>query len=253
VEIVPIVEPAPPENKSAPARIADIAEPAVQQKPKDPKFLGMYDSAVPQEMVGASNQKGSGGEPEPKPKVKPRVNISTPKKVAQRPKREGPKDTSKDRLFAFNKEIFDSKEKQFEPQQDSDQALKKTGSPLDDFYPDFRRGAHTYLNVMRYPGVEYFVRMKHAFKITFNPEPSLSEFFTRNTVTRGQIEVVLGVCVNRSGELAELFVFRASGIPQYDQEALRTVRASAPFSSPPEKFLADDGVLRMSWTLTVYL
>jgi TonB family protein len=67
------------------------------------------------------------------------------------------------------------------------------------------------------------------------------------------VDVVLGVSVDRAGALAETFVFKSSGIPTYDEEALRTVRASAPFSSPPEKFLENDGVLRMSWTFTVYL
>jgi len=72
-------------------------------------------------------------------------------------------------------------------------------------------------------------------------------------VTRGSVDVVLGVSVNKGGELAELFVFRSSGIPAYDEEALRTVRASSPFASPPDKFLAKDGLLRMSWTFSVYL
>jgi TonB family protein len=61
------------------------------------------------------------------------------------------------------------------------------------------------------------------------------------------------VSVDGKGELAELFILRSSGLPAYDDEALRTVRSSAPFSSPPEKFLKDNGVLRMSWTFVIYI
>ncbi|MFH1829955.1 MAG: energy transducer TonB [Pseudomonadota bacterium] len=101
--------------------------------------------------------------------------------------------------------------------------------------------------------MEYFVRLKRAFKIAFNPIPALRNHFSYNRVTRGSVDVVLGVSVNRLGDLSELFVFRSSGIDEYDREALRTVRSSAPFSTPPEKFIDDDGLLRMSWTFTVYL
>lgn len=208
-------------------RIADIAEPKIQQKPKSAKFLGIYDSAVSEEVVGIGERQGK---------------TNPPKPVRQRWI-----ESSKDKLFAFNKDIFDDRPS---PPKDADE---HTSGGLDDFYPDFRRGVHTYLNVLRHPGVEYFVRLKHAFKLTFNPEPPLREYFSQNRVTRGSIDVVLGVSVNRTGELAELFVFRSSGVKTYDEEALRTVRASAPFATPPEKFLSDDGLLRMSWTFSVYL
>lgn len=224
-------------------RIADIAEPKVQQKPKSTKFLGMYDSAVPEEMVGVGNRPGKAGSA-------PRKRQAS--KVARPVERDKPVKGS-GKLYAFSKEIFDEKRPAVEEEQEPAPASEQASGALDDFYPDFRRGARTYLNVLRYPGVEYFVRMKRAFKVTFNPGPSLQDYFLRNRVARGSIDVVLGVSVRRSGELSELFVFRSSGVPSYDEEALRTVRASSPFSTPPEKFLEDDGVLRMSWTFSVYL
>ncbi|MFA5812820.1 MAG: energy transducer TonB, partial [bacterium] len=154
-----------------------------------------------------------------------------------------------DRIFAFDPNLFASKQK---PRPEKETSPGNGGS-LDDFYPDFRRGARTYLNVLRYPEVEYFVRLKRAFKMTFNPEPSLREHFSQNLITRGSIDVVLGVSVDKMGNLTELFVFRGSGVPTYDKEALRTVRASSPFAQPPSKFTDDDGMLRMSWTFSVYL
>lgn len=227
-----------------PYRIADIPEPAVQKKPKSAKFMGMYDSEVEEELVGTAKKPGKSGEGG-KTKKPADFQSAVPKQK--------PRMSSKDRLFAFNKAIFEDRAEKGKRSADRFEKSPGEGGAMDDFYPDFRRGAHTYLNVLRYPDVEYFVRLKRVFKVAFNPEPALADYFSRNIVTRGSIDVVLGVSVDKGGELKELFVFRASGIPSYDQEALRTVRASAPFSSPPAKFLEDDGILRMSWTFSVYL
>ena len=214
-------------------RIADIKKPEQEQKPDKAKFLGMYDSAVPEEQVGVTRKPGSMGKPARRPK-RPVVKRSKP--------------PGEQKIFAFDQSIFDKNRKAPESS-----ATPGDAGVLDDFYPDFKRGVRTYLNVLRYPGVAYFVRLKRAFKIAFNPEPSLREHFSLNRVTRGSVDVVLGVSVDRLGNLSELFIFRSSGIPTYDREALRTVRASAPFSSPPEKFVDKDGQLRMSWTFSVYL
>lgn len=227
------------ESATNPYQIADIPEPAVQQKPKNPNFLGMYDSAVPEQTIGTKRPQGKEDGP----------TNSKRKSIKESFAKREPAKIGKEKLFAFDKHLFDERKSKIEQ---SEGSYKSQGS-LDDFYPDFKRGANTYLNVERYPGVEYFVRLKHAFKITWNPVPSLGDYFTRNRVSVGSVGVVLGVSVNRQGELSELFVFRSSGIAEYDREALRTIRASAPFPTPPEKFLATDGVLRMSWTFSVYL
>lgn len=228
------------QKQSNPYRIADIPEPAVQQKPKVAKFLGMFDSAVQDETVGTTIKPGKSGEGAKKSGAHPYTREQARKDIVR---------GGRDKLFAFSKDLFRQKESVF----DGEGKSAGEGGAMDDFYPDFRRGAYTYLNVLRYPDVEYFVRMKRAFGITWNPGPFISDYFSRNHVARGSVDVVLGVSVDRSGELKEIFVFRASGISAYDHEALRTVRASAPFASPPEKFLEDDGLLRMSWTFSVYL
>jgi TonB family protein len=233
VEVFPIIM---DEQGKVPARIADIDKPAVEKKPAKPKFLGMYDSEAPEETVASGRAKTSGGK-----KGDGGDKERVPKKAIEKPK------ATKDKLYAFDKAIFDGGKKKGRDAEDG------KGEPSGDYFPDFRRGTKTYLNVLRYPDVDYFVRLKRAFRMTFDPEPSLRGYFSQNQISRGSVEVVLGVAVNRSGDLAELFVFRSSGIPAYDEEALRTVRASSPFSEPPQKFVEEDGVLRMSWTFTVYL
>ncbi|MDO8527303.1 MAG: TonB C-terminal domain-containing protein [Deltaproteobacteria bacterium] len=219
--------------------IADIEPPAKEEKPVDSRFLGMYDSATPEEQVaqwqGKAKQQGTNGKPksaEQKQNAKKRENT--------------PKD-----LLKFDKGIFASKEQSSTPKNFDD------GTPGDalpeDFYPDFKRGNHTYLNVYRFPDIQYFVRLKRVFKMTFDPVPSLRSAYASNQITRGTVETVLGVSVDAKGTLAEIFIFRTSGIDSYDQESLRTIRASAPFSAPPGKLLDKEGLLRMSWTFTTYL
>ena len=233
VEVIPI------DLKSFDAkdlRIADIDKPDLEKKPDKPKFLGMYDSSVKDESVatGAVAKRSGDGKAQKKSQAQ----------EAGRPK---PEKAPKKDIFAVNRKDFR------EGKDGSGKRSGDPGSPSGDFFPDFKRGAKTYLNVLRYPDVDYFVRMKRAFRMTFNPAPSLSSYFSSNHVSVGSVEVVLGVSVDKSGELSELFVFRSSGIAGYDEEALRTVRASSPFSTPPSKFVDDDGILRMSWTFTVYL
>lgn len=243
IEVVPIVEEGPARQ---PMRIADIAEPKEQVRPKQAKFLGMYDSTVTQESVATVNRPGTSGEAKQK---RPAPQKKTPPEPTLKNLMKG----SGDRLLAFDRKLFEAKPPRVQSAIEKHPVSIGDGGSRNDFFPDFRRGAKTYLNVLRYPEVEYFVRMKRAFRMTFNPEPPLREYFSMNQVARGSIDVVLGVSVDRMGNLAELFVFRGSGIPSYDGEALRTVRASSPFAAPPSKFTDDDGMLRMSWTFTVYL
>ncbi|MBT3181881.1 MAG: TonB family protein [Deltaproteobacteria bacterium] len=215
-------------------RIADIDKPDVEKKPDHPDFLGRYDSSVKKPQV-ADGRVSKGGEGKKGQKGEEKKRKKTVKK----------KKKTSDKMVAKKKAKPSTSKK--------GSRLGGMGSPGGDYFPDFKRGNKTYLNVLRYPAVDYFVRMKRAFRVTFNPTPSLRDHFMANRVYQGSVNVVLGVSVDRSGNLSELFIFRSSGINGYDQEALRTIKASSPFSSPPKKFVESDGILRMSWTFTVYM
>jgi len=235
VEVFPVIE------KSKTYEIADIERPAVEKRPQKARFLGMYDSSVREETVAVTAPEKQGINKK-NAVVKGAENWGSLKAK--------PFDkTINDPLYSFDKRLFASKGL------DND-AKGKGGvgsSYKDDFFPDYKLGDRTYLNVLRYPDVDYFVRMKRQFKMTFNPSPVLRQYFSTNRVTLGSVEVALAVTVDKNGNLAELFILKSSGIPQYDAEAMRTVRASSPFATPPERFVAEDGLLRMSWTFTVYL
>lgn len=211
--------------KKHPYEVVDLLPPAEESRPKDSKFVGMYDMSAEEETVAAHSSRGDDS----------RKNRSPVRRGDSR---------GTDAVGSVSDDGMGPTAGRT-PTQDFDLP--------EDFYPDFRRGSHTYLNVLRFPDVQYFVRLKRVFKMTWNPEPPLRIAAFNTRINRGTVEVVLGVSVDRKGNLAEAFVYRSSGIGQYDEEALRTIRASSPFSVPPAKLLEGDGLLRMSWTFTVYL
>lgn len=194
-------------------QVADIEPPKEEKRPEEANLVGMYDSRVTEEMVA--------------PNLAPEQQKNL-------------YDFDKN-LFAYRKAISETAEKD---------ALE--GGYSEEFFPDYKRGARTYLNVLRFPDVRYFVRLKRAFKWAFDPVPVIREHVSFNKVALGNLETVIGVSVDKKGELAELFVFKSSGIAAYDQEVLRTVRVSAPFSSPPVALLHGENLLHMTWTFTVY-
>ncbi|MBI4366671.1 MAG: TonB family protein [Deltaproteobacteria bacterium] len=127
------------------------------------------------------------------------------------------------------------------------------GALPEDYFPDYPHGGHTYVNVMKRPGVDYFVQLKRIFKMAWDPVPAIRAHAETAAIHRGVIKVVVGLGIDARGEMMELFVLRGSGMGGYDREALRTIRASAPFAAPPATLVAGDGQLRMSWTFIVYL
>lgn len=217
-----------------PYQIADIQPPEKEERPEKAKFLGLYDSRVPKEQVAAT------------PPVPPsrKRSESTPEKERTKEK------PTKQREGEGLKLAAKSPEKKVMPQAEGDEFLDALP---EDFYPDYKIGDRTYLNVLRYPKIGYFVRLKKIFRTTWNPTPSLRSSLFANQISRGQVEVVLGVTIDKSGSLAELFVINSSGLGRYDHEALRTIRESAPFAAPPSDLLDPSSKLRMVWTFTVYL
>lgn len=125
-----------------------------------------------------------------------------------------------------------------------------------DYFADVKKGNHTYLNVLRFPGARYILRLKKAFGITWSPEVALEDDEFRRQLSVGKVEATVGFSIDTDGNLAEVFLHKSSGIDQYDQEAIRTIRASAPFASlTPEirQLAGEDGLLRLSITFVVSL
>lgn len=222
-------------------KIADIAKPKVEKVPEKAEHIGMYNSSVPEETVATGFARPPG-----RPVTRGGEGIEKFKKeeVKVKGKRE------EGGLHEFKEKKL-AKKGGGEPEPLNKGA--RPGSMPEDFYPDYKRGAHTYLNVLKHPDVGYFVMLKRVFKMAWDPTHVLMMQRVNGEVSRGSINVVLGVAINKSGELKELFVLRGSGNDGYDQEALRAVKVSSPFGPPPEKILQPDGILRVSWTFVVYM
>lgn len=242
-------------------QLADQLLKGNRQIPKKAEHIGIDDNAVTEETVAR---------PQP---ARPRQRASQPaepqkpaqEREAQAPRQ--PRQTSpklqfnRSSLYAVDPNIFAMRQPRERTQQKRSNVPRtavSSGMNADseaylpeDYYPNYNYGSHTYLNVLKYPDVEYFVRLKRAFKQTWSPMSAVQQYIASGG--RGNtIAVVLAVSVDPSGNMSELFVLRGSGNAGYDQEALRTIRANAPFSVPPEKLLKE-GLLRMSWTFIVYM
>ncbi|MDO8461770.1 MAG: energy transducer TonB [Deltaproteobacteria bacterium] len=223
-----------------PHQIADIAKPLKEEKPDQAKFMGLYDTRADQEQVARTPLHHRRViHPSEKLRSSREEEVAKGKKVAEKNEKGG----KGEYVMRRPEEKGDSPKVK--------ETLSSEEAFPEDFYPDYKVGDHTYLNVLRYPNVAYFVRLKKIFKMTFDPVSALRE--STYQISRGQIEVVLGVSVDRTGRLSQIGLLRSSGISRYDQEALRTIRDSSPFAAPPQEFLDASGQLRMSWTFTVYL
>lgn len=147
----------------------------------------------------------------------------------------------------------DSKKERFElPRMGKPGAPGEPDSFASDFFPDVKIGGKTYLNTAAFPDVQYFTQLKRIFRMRFNPVTPLRAHFAGNRVVVGKVNVSMAVTVSADGRLKDLFIIKSSGIPGYDEEALRTIRQSAPFAKPPAKVM-EGNELRMNWNFITYL
>jgi TonB family protein len=229
-------------------QIANIERPEKEQRPEKAKFAGLYDSTVEQEQVVASPRPMAGRQGRPGAKGAP--GAPGAKNAAPKPKRvkmpsdfDGPVVASR---------VPDTVQPDTGGGGGGDEGDNQLDGLPGDFFPDYKVGNKTYLNVLRFPKIGYFVRLKKIFYTTWNPRPALMAAGA-NLISRGQVEVKLAVTIDRNGNLAELFIVNSSGLPGYDHEAVRTIRDSSPFAAPPSELLDENGALRMLWTFTVYM
>ncbi|MDO8643538.1 MAG: energy transducer TonB [bacterium] len=204
-------------------QVADILPPKKEERPDEARFLGAYDSKVEKEQVTKSP-------PQHKPSSAVSARSDEDNQEEERLDEEKPKKSIAERLDEDNSD-----------------------SSLEDFYPNYQVGERTYLNVLRYPQISYFVRLKKIFKTTWNPHPVVQRYLYSREVSRGQIAVVIGFNVDRNGNLAKILIIHSSGFPGYDAEALRSVQDSSPFAAPPKELLDEKGELLVGFGFVYYL
>jgi len=208
-------------------RIADILPPKQEEQPKKARYVGVYNSKVEEETVAATKGRPAG-----------------------RPVYRGGKGEEALKKVSGDWSAFKYEERKEKAQK---RAATEDNVIPEDFYPDYKIGEHTYLNVLKYPDISYFVMLKRVFKLAWDPTEVLMRRRMMGEVSRGSIKAVIGLTITRGGTIDELFVINSSGMKDYDEEAMRAIRASSPFATPPEKLLAQDGKLRIAWTFIVYL
>lgn len=291
VEPAALPPPPIPVVSGANLQIADIAKPKVEKIPERTRFASKYNSSVPEETVAKvpknarlnaeTDDDGKRGDnadvaaPKPQKKVAMKEPEPEPPPVEEidKPEKKEPaeKTVSLDDLALKPNDFTD-----FLPKENKDSkkvAMKepsgkkerfelprvgKPGAPgepdsfVNDFFPDIKIGGKTYLNTAAFPDVQYFTQLKRIFRMRFSPATPLRAHFAGNRVVVGKVNVSMAVTVSADGRLKDLFIIKSSGIPGYDEEALRTIRESAPFAAPPAKVM-EGGELRMNWNFITYL
>ncbi len=232
-------------NAQLPDQIADIPKPAHEEVPDKASAQALYNQKVKEETVNPTPPSARPKQATQGEKSKSQTVEKKDQKELQAMKNPEPEQSEKN-LPTPKEEISKPQRMPGIPEEESSGATK-----ADDYFPNYKVGNRTYLNTLGNPSIAYYVELKRKFKLTWNPVPALQA--SANEISRGKLDVVVGVSVNKNGELVDLIVIRPSGIDTYDKEGLRTVRSSSPFSAPPNNLLAEDGMLHMAWTFTVYL
>ncbi len=224
--------------------IVDIQKPKVQKRPAKPSAQSIYDSSVKEETVSPRFSKSNTGSP-PQP--------STPRPKSQQTMQDKLKEivqTEKSKERKKYAQRYQENKKKNIPTFNSSIGSLNPGN-TDDYLPHYKVGNRTFLNTVADPRNAYYVELKKKFRFAWNPVSVLKR--QMNLVSHGQMVVVWGVSVDVNGRLAGLTLIKSSGNRAYDYEANRTIKASSPFSSPPTRLIAKDGMAHMAWTFVVYL
>jgi len=117
---------------------------------------------------------------------------------------------------------------------------KQWGGPgtMDLLDPELDEGDGNLLNTTRFRFASFFNRVRDQIAAQWHPEavhaahdPDGSRFGSRSRKTK------LAISLNPDGTLHWIHLIEGSGVGYLDEEAIRAVRAAAPFSNPPEQLV----------------
>ncbi len=280
---VVFVTPPEPEIPLSTLPLVDMAKPAVENAPTTPSARGLYDISTPQEMVAPTaspavikaspspNSTKQAGKSSDKPASSAPSHSATEKKPPspQAPKPEPPiLATPQNQKPSFSSlaqslvaEHQQNEEKNYTqkfgqaplpiPQNEDEEPIyqgKSFKSFGGDFLPNFSIGPVTLLNTVADPHAPYFIELKHKFRIAFNPRKALSKI----NFQQDNIRTTLKITLNDKGRLLNVIVIQSSGSIIYDEECIRTVRVSAPFTDPPPHLRNDKNLFETAWSFIVY-
>lgn len=108
------------------------------------------------------------------------------------------------------------------------------------YLPEVSFGDETLLNTREFAYSSFYVRIKRQIEMNWSPRHLISE----GTARRDQWTTVVQFVLTKHGEIANLRMIQPSGSPALDEEALRAIKAAAPFLNPPTDLIEPDGKIR---------
>lgn len=116
-----------------------------------------------------------------------------------------------------------------------------SGMPANDALNDVETDAETRLNAWRWKHATFFDRLKKGV----NRHWRGVEVYTRHDPTRHtygtkSLLTWLSVTIDKNGNVTDIDVLEQSGADFLDEEAIRTMRAAAPFVNPPDALFGKD-------------
>lgn len=117
-----------------------------------------------------------------------------------------------------------------------------------DYLRDVEEGDKTLLNRKESRYAAFFDRVKIQIADKWSPVSTYRKRDPRGNVygvkdRYSQVRVTL----NGDGSVRQLFLARESGLDFFDDEAVRSIRAAAPFHNPPEGLKDDDGLVHFTF------
>jgi TonB family protein len=124
-----------------------------------------------------------------------------------------------------------------------------------DYLDDVEEADENLLNTKRERFASFFNRVRNAVAQHWHPEvvhaardPYGKVYGTKTRATR------LRISLNRDGSLHQIWVDRPCGVDYLDEEAVRAVRAAAPFTNPPQQLVSlDSGHIDFSFNFILMI
>jgi TonB family protein len=118
------------------------------------------------------------------------------------------------------------------------------------YLPEIAYGDQTILNTREYAFSSFFVRMKRQMEANWDPIGAIGHSGYRREEFVTELKIVL----KADGYLERLLLLNSSGVDALDREAMKSVRAGAPFLNPPKQLLGPDGRIEIGpWRFIVAL
>lgn len=112
------------------------------------------------------------------------------------------------------------------------------------FQERVKKGDELKLNAHSFDYGQYINRMRVKLSQRWNPQQTIVPQMYQQRTVRVDVIVVL----NNQGEIVELNTKGPSRFTRFDDEALRALRAAAPFPNPPDSLIQDDHNVYLTWS-----